>query len=415
MLREVSARGAHPDTVLLSPNASPNPKAADSSLAAGDAAHDDGDELSLVDLLLQASETIREERARADALENENTVLRAQLDCVRAAYHRTAAQRHTSSNPAATDELFTYVERHLVAANGEKATAAPLRAASGSSSEPPQRQRSTSTTTGTTTTTRASSSSAARAASRGSVTAATQSYRRGWEAVAATATVGKAAAMPSPRCVHQDPAEHVATTASSTAAVCPLERSKANEGERDDTADGLRCDGETASCSPTAQAMACRLRRALAPRPAGAVVGDIIHTMVTALQKDVQAKLTDQYASAPLRRLRGFAMVRLRPCVYRLLYGVPAEVKAAARSPSTAGSASLRRSLSPPSATPYRHHYLLYHTTHESPQAASPSNLHAVVVHLTIDSGTLRVMRGGGHVNFVEYLERLLHVQITNG
>ena len=365
MLNEMKELGAHLDTVLLSPDASPDPKLAEAQ-SLDEAAADK--ELSLVDLLLEASEAIRAERARADALASENAALRAQLDSVKAAYHRAAAQRQSATTTTdMPDDVFAYVGRGI--------------AHDDDGSEPPPRQRSS---TATTTATRSSAASAGRPPSRGYVTVTAQSYSKGWEAAVSTS--------PSPSGGHQG---LTALPAHPAAQV----DDKESEQPRN-----------AAVPNSSMQAMACRLRRALAPRPAEAVVGDIIHTMVEALQRDVQAILEAQYAAAPATRLRGFALVRMRPCTYQLLYGPPADVKSMARGVGAALGASLRRSTSPPTATPYRHHYLLYQTT--KGQQSIPSRVHAMVVHLTIDSGELRVVRGGGHIDFFEYLERLLHVKI---
>lgn len=394
--------------VLLSPDASPDPKPTPAPL----------EDLPLVDLLVQASDTIRAERARADALEEECAALRARLDGVCAAYHRTAAQR-LSSGQTASDELFTYVSQTII--HNKAGT-----------SQPRQRSSSNDGSGGSHVPT-TPSSSVGRAPSRGSVTAATQSYRRGWEAVAAASSTSRDA---TPTATAAAEEEKTTTRNTAAAAVASQTPSK-TRNEHIDAAETSNTNvtaaptTTAAAASPTVQAMAARIRRALAPRPAEAVVGDIIHSMVHGLQRDVQAALEEHQTNAaaaagavagapPLRRLRGFAMVRVRPCVYQLLIGPPAEVRVMARQRGgSANAAAQRRSASPPTTTPYRNDYLLYHTSTPGGAAvkdtatAVQARVHSIVVHLTIDSGSLSVIRGGGHVDFIEYLERLLRISLT--
>lgn len=403
-----SGAAADGDVVLLSPDASPDPRPTTRDTDTSSSA---AVELPLVELLLQASQTIREERARADALEGENGVLRARLDGVCAAYHRAAAQ-HLSHGVTANDDLFTYVAHAIV--HGTSASGVPPRQSSSSS-------RAASA---------ADSSSVGRAPSRGSVTVATQSYRRGWEAVAATSG---ATPSPSPSTAREaiPAAAATAVDGNNAAYLAPAAGSPPPPvpGAAHHAPTATNTSATASAVSPAVQAMAARLRRALAPRPAESMMGDIIHSMVHSLQRDVQTALetpapATAAAAGPPRRLRGFAMVRLRPCVYQLLTGPPAEVRLTAR-PSTHGGGGrppARRSASPPTATPYQHDYLLYRTSPSTTAAsglggkdgaATQGRVRAVVVHLTIDSGALRVARGGGHVDFIEYLERLLHINLT--
>ncbi|KPA73178.1 hypothetical protein ABB37_10078 [Leptomonas pyrrhocoris] len=390
---------AHLSTVVLSPDASPGGEAAEAHVTPTPA---DDEELSLVDLLLRASETIRAERARADAVEYENGILRAQLDGVRAAYHRATAQHGIS------DELLRYVERYVVPE--EVGTRSP-RAASGN--EPPPRHRSCSKTA-VAAHAGSSASSVARAPSRASVTATTQSYRKGWEATAAASPPVEAETgrEPTPASFSRP---RQAPTAAADVADSP-ETSPRTLPLHDDSKEN-RQQQRGSQPSISVQTMACRLRRALAPRPTETVVDDIIHSMVTALQRDVQAKLEDQCVSAPPSRLRGFALVRVRPCVYRILSGPPAEVKAIARSRGADGTAALRSSTSPLTAFPFRLNYLPHqasrgHQKTLSSLAETQPQVRSVVVHLAVDSGALRVVRGGGHVDFVEFLERFLRIKL---
>lgn len=364
------ATGAGDATVLLSPDASPAPK------APAPAAEDAAEAQPLVDLLTRASDTIRAERARADALEAENARLRAQLDGVRLAFHRAEAQRpHRSSRgagPAARassqdddDPLIAYVRDELGCRAGT--------VAGNTGTEKSQHRRSHRGSSA------AGSAAASRAPSRGSVSAAGETEAEEREAV------------------RQAPAEeHVNPRHSGS---------------------GLRSPRlDDAEESPV-HAMACRLRRALAPRPSEAVLADVVHTMVGALQHDVQARLR-QYepphrpavprAAPPLAR--GFAMVRVRPCVYRLLLGPPAEVSRIAAGLQS-GSGSAHGPAQHPAAAPYRHHFLLYGAAGDGSTTRAPK-VSETVLHLTIDSGALRVARGGGHVDLIEYLERRLHLQL---
>ncbi|KPI84645.1 hypothetical protein ABL78_6286 [Leptomonas seymouri] len=406
---EVYGPPVHASTVLLSPNASPDPKAADSHVPP---AMTDDEAHSLARLLLQASDTIRAERARADAMEYRSSVLDARLDGVRAAYHRATAQRRlpyqsVAKQQDASDELFRYIKKHIIQ---EETTASPRVA---SRDEHPPLQRSSSRTTPTT---HAGSSSVSvrRVHSRGSVTATTQSYRKGWKAIAATSLPAEASTEEwptpaSPLTTHQDPtAAKPATLLQPSGSTPSIERESIERPPQQ----------RSTPSRSSVQAMACRLRRAIAQRPAEMVMGDIIHTMVTALQRDAQAKLEEQYLASPASPLRGFALVQIRPCVYQVITGPPADVKAISHRPTKGNATALQGGTSPPTVTHHRNHYLLYNTTRETQQRnSSPATLrsraHTAVVHLTVHSGTLCIMRGGGNVDFVEYLERLLHIHLA--
>lgn len=111
-----------------------------------------------------------------------------------------------------------------------------------------------------------------------------------------------------------------------------------------------------AAYAPDAQAaaMATRLRRALAPPPTRQQLGGVVDAMVAELQRDLRRRQReDPREGAPL-------LHRLGSCTYRLTWGQ-------------------RR---------------------------------ARVVHLTIDSGALCVVVGGGHVNFLEYMDRLVPLAV---
>ncbi|ORC85462.1 putative protein kinase [Trypanosoma theileri] len=96
--------------------------------------------------------------------------------------------------------------------------------------------------------------------------------------------------------------------------------------------------------------MITRLRRALAPPPTKEQLGEVIHAMVQEIVRDTRRRGLDLY------------MKRQAPCVYQCTFG--------------------------------------------NDNTQKGKGVAARVVHLSIDSGRLTVKMGGGHVNFLDYLER---------
>ncbi|SCU64943.1 uncharacterized protein TEOVI_000764600 [Trypanosoma equiperdum] len=96
--------------------------------------------------------------------------------------------------------------------------------------------------------------------------------------------------------------------------------------------------------------MIAHLRRAMAPLPAKEQIGEVIHAMVQEILREARQRGT------------GLKMKRQKPCVYECTYSPKRERKI--------GCTVTR------------------------------------VVHLSIDSGRLTVKVGGGHVNFLDFLER---------
>ncbi|CAJ1016375.1 hypothetical protein Q4I30_000929 [Leishmania utingensis] len=427
-----SNEGAQP---LPGSTTTPSPPGAPLGVRAGEAADHKSaqktEALPLADLLIRASDAIRSERGRADSMEKENNKLRAQLEGVRSAYQSVATQRAqrssqtlasvTTYNKAVEDTLFAYGRDQLIGPddnytsgnNGGNCTTK-----SNSRTRPRQSQWSSSAATSSV------ASVAARTPPRGSITPWAQSWTKGWDAQ-----------ITPPEPAPQRTAEHNASTAAkkcvqrvySSAAL----RHRALKTGNDHLTSSLTGDG---SCKGQGSAalegynnadesrthwMARRLLRALAPRPTDSTVGDIVHTMVTALQQDVQAELDrPRECSNPVqRRPRGFALVRLQPCVYRLLVGPPAEVKAKAHAARVHNSGACPTTARLPSAAPYRDHFLLYSTNQGTPTASRTCHSHVTntVIRLTIDTGTLRVLRGGGHIDFIDYLEHHLHIKLYNG
>ncbi|CAC9440564.1 conserved hypothetical protein [Leishmania infantum JPCM5] len=419
------ARPLHDGTVLISPDASPNL----TRRAMNHHSAENTEAPPLVDLLMSASETIREERGRADSLEKENAKLQAQLDGVRLAYQLVATQRAqrnsqalgrvTALDKAGEDMLFAYVRDRLIGRDihpsSEHEKCSCTRESS-SRARLGQRQRRSNAAAPPV------ASAAARVPSRNFITAATRSCtKRGNAGITPPESVSPKTAEPHISVATEAREEHgYLPTALRN---CDLKSAKGHRatsltggGSRKGEGNAEMVEGGSDTEESPTHWMARRLLRALAPRPTDSVVGDIVHTMVTALQQDVQAELSrpsDGRHAAP-NRMRGFALVRLKPCVYRLLVGPPAEVKAmecAARSSNRSARQTAPRL---PSAALHRDHFLLYSRNPETNTAARPcsSKITNTVIHLTIDTGTLRVVRGGGHIDFIDYLERRLQVKL---
>ncbi|KAG5486529.1 hypothetical protein CUR178_07896 [Leishmania enriettii] len=373
--------------------------------------------LRMVNMLTRASDTIRAERGRADALEKENTALRARLDGVRLAYQLTATQRARRESQALRgmaapnmdedDTLFAYVRNRLIG-SGEHPSSehegARCTDEGAPRTFPLQQQRPRSSDAAP----KATVEATARSRSRDSVTASKQRCRKGW-----------VADITPPKSASPKPREHHASAAQEAhAGKDNLNSCLTGAGSREgQTTAVLEEDDKGADASP-GHWMACRLFRALAPRPTDCAVGDIVHTMVTALQHDVQTELNRPRdgADPTLSRIRGFALVRLRPCVYRLFVGSPAEVRAMERAARRRSSDTAQTASRFPPAALYRSHFLLYSPGKDNQAAAHvyPSRVTTSVIHLTIDAGTLRIVRGGGHIDFIDYLERRLRVKLFN-
>ncbi|GET85618.1 hypothetical protein, conserved [Leishmania tarentolae] len=407
-------KGTHPmydDTVLVSPNASPNLQRA---RAMDHCSAKTTEAPPLADLLTRASEAIRDERWRADLLEKENSKLHAQLDGVRMAY-QLAATRQARQSPqtsgtvtalckAENGALFAYVRDQLI--GPDKHRSSNHEDCSGKC-ESISRTRLGGRQLRSNIATSSLASTAARDPSRGVITAL--------ESASPKKTVPHTSVTREARGAHG----HMPATLQSR----PLNPEKEHAATSLPGGGGHKGDGHaqvTEGNSDGADSpmhwMARRLLRALAPRPTNGVVGDIVHTMVTALQQDVQAELNrprEGGKPAP-SRTRGFALVRLRPCVYRLLVGSPTEVKAAERAARSTNRST--RPLAPrlPSVALHHNEFLLYstHTETSIPARPRPSTLTDTVLYLTIDTGTLRVARGGGHVDFIDYLERRLQIKL---
>ncbi|KAG5487789.1 hypothetical protein LSCM4_07467 [Leishmania orientalis] len=394
---------------------------------------EDKGSLRMVDMLMRASDTIRAERGRADALEKENTALRAHLDGVRLAYQLTATQRARRDSQAVRgmaapnkdddDTLFAYVRDRLIG-SGEHPSSGHEGARCADEGIPRtfplQQQRPHSSDAAP----KATVEEAARSRSRDSITASKQRCRKGW---IAGITPPKSAS-PKTREHHASAAQEARAEqvySSGTLRHCNLNAGKDNlnscltgAGSREvQTTAVLEEDDKGADASP-GHWMACRLLRALAPRPTDCAVGDIVHTMVTALQHDVQTELNRPRDGADTTpsRIRDFALVRLRPCVYRLFVGSPTEVRAMERAARRRSSDTAQTASRFPSAALYRSHFLLYSPGKDSHAAAHvcPSQVTTSVIRLTIDAGTLRIVRGGGHIDFIDYLERRLRVKLFN-
>ncbi|KEG13433.1 putative protein kinase [Trypanosoma grayi] len=128
-------------------------------------------------------------------------------------------------------------------------------------------------------------------------------------------------------------------------AVAPRSRSKHVAAE-----DLWRAGASCGSGTEYSVAMITRLRRAMAPPPTKEQLGEVIHAMVQEIVRDTR------------RRGINLQMTRQSPCVYHFGYrGIHAR----------RGKSAATR-----------------------------------VVHLSIDSGQLTVKVGGGHENFLDYLER---------
>lgn len=417
--KKKSAQPLHDGTVLISPNASPNLTTRPTDHRSAE----NTESPSLADLLMRASETIREERGRADSLARENAKLQAQLDSVRLAYQLAATQRAqrnsqtlgrvTALDKASDDTQFAYVRDRLIGSDKHPSSeheGCSYTRGSSSRSRLGQRQRRSNAPASSV------ASAAARVPSRGSITAATRSRRRSWD-------VG----ITPPESVPQKTAEQHISPATeareengylpTTLRSCDLKSAKdhlttslTGGGSREDQGCAEMVEGSSDTEESPTYWMARRLLRALAPRPTDSVVGDIVHTMVTALQQDVQAELdrSSEGRNPAPSRMRGFALVRLQPCVYRLLVGPPAEVKAMERAARGSNRGARQTASRLPSAALHRDHFLLYSSNPENSTAAHPcpSKVTNTVIHLTIDTGTLRVVRGGGHMDFIDYLER---------
>ncbi|AYU75790.1 hypothetical protein, conserved [Leishmania donovani] len=419
------ARPLHDGTVLISPDASPNL----TRRATNHHSAENTEAPPLVDLLMSASKTIREERGRADSLEKENAKLQAQLDGVRLAYQLVATQRAqrnsqalgrvTALDKAGEDMLFAYVRDRLIGRDihpsSEHEKCSCTRESS-SRARLGQRQRRSNAAAPPV------ASAAARVPSRNFITAATRSCtKRGKAGITPPESVSSKTAEPHISVATEAREEHgylptALRNCDLKSAKDHLATSLTGGGSRKGEGNAEMVEGGSDTEESPTHWMARRLLRALAPRPTDSVVGDIVHTMVTALQQDVQAELSrpsDGRHAAP-NRMRGFALVRLKPCVYRLLVGPPAEVKAmecAARSSNRSARQTAPRL---PSAALHRDHFLLYSRNPETNTAARPcsSKITNTVIHLTIDTGTLRVVRGGGHIDFIDYLERRLQVKL---
>ncbi|CAG9567666.1 conserved hypothetical protein [Leishmania major strain Friedlin] len=419
------ARPLHDGTVLISPDASPNL----TRRATNHYSAENTEAPPLVDLLMRASETIREERGRADSLEKENAKLQAQLDGVRLAYQLVATQRAqrnsqtlgrvTALDKAGDDTLFAYVRDRLIGTDRHPSSeheGCSCTRESSSRARLGQRQRRSNAAAPPV------ASAAARAPSHGSITAATRSCtKRGYAGITPPESVLPKTAEPhiSVATEAHDKHGYLPTTLRN----CDLKSAKdhlatslTGDGSRKGEEDAEMVEGGSNTEESPTHWMARRLLRALAPRPTDSVVGDIVHTMVTALQKDVQAELSrpsDGGHAAP-SRMRGFALVRLQPCVYRLLVGPPAEVKAMERA-ARGGNRSARQTTPRlPSAALHRDHFLLYSGNPEPNTATHPCppTTTNTVLHLTLDTGALRVVRGGGHVDLIDYLERRLQTKL---
>lgn len=192
-------------------------------------------------------------------------------------------------------------------------------------------------------------------------------------------------------------------------------------------------------------AMVNRLRRALAPAPTREQIGDVVDAMVSVLQSELRQRLAKQQRQSTVcgggggigSASRTFALVKRAPCAYRLFLGSPSAVQDAVREcRSGAMAASERPKTARPAALSKG--VLLYDTTPSASttrafatrggwglseggagggaavgSAAVPtSSVQECTVHFTIDSGRLCVMGGGGHVDFLEYLERRLHQKL---
>ncbi|KAG5511618.1 hypothetical protein JKF63_07214 [Porcisia hertigi] len=416
--REQSPLDHH--TVLISPDASPSTK---TTAKTNDLCDKNTEAVPLVDLLMQASDTIRRERERAATLEQENVKLRAQLDGVRRAYRLVATQRALRSSQALEDvaalstadedKLFAYVREQLMGSleySSSKPEGRSCTSKSTNKTRPRQPQRTSS------------------AAVSPMVLAAARAQPSSSRAAARSRTKRNVSTPPPPdsrteRATEQHPSVPAKTRAEHGNSYSTLQHGNLKDGVSSrNIPEGRRGGGgtsaevgsiDTKECPM--HSMACRLLRALAPRPTHAILGDIVHTMVIALQRDVQARLNtvQEKTADSSSAMRSLAMVRLQPCVYRLIIGPPAEVKTMERA-ARRGDRDGARSWSPKRHTTvlHRDHFIIYGTGQKDTNAAPTCHPHVIntVVHLTLDGGTLRVIRGGGHVDFLDYVQRHLRI-----
>eukprot|EP00796_Vickermania_ingenoplastis_P010666 gene10666-7411_t len=149
--------------------------------------------------------------------------------------------------------------------------------------------------------------------------------------------------------------------------------------------------------------MIARLRRAMAPPPSKAQVSDVVDAMVGELRKEIDQKLADHTLRWPPVQQRDdlrsiyhlypwtIQVEKEGPCAYRFLYGPEAQVRSVLEGRRKCPGASIDA--------------LLSRCVSEKDQRNSRLRVKHFLVNLTIDSGSLNVVCGGGHVN-------LLHLDI---
>lgn len=158
--------------------------------------------------------------------------------------------------------------------------------------------------------------------------------------------------------------------------------------------------------------MMARLRRAIAPPPSRSQVSDVVEAMVGELRKEIHRKLDDGTLKWPPAEKRAdpnsvyhfipwtIHIEREAVCAYRFLIGpeenVRALVEARRRMPETSIETLVLRS----------------QQERERKGRGVKMDARHFLVNLTIDSGHLSVVSGGGHVNLLEFLERKIQLRL---
>lgn len=158
--------------------------------------------------------------------------------------------------------------------------------------------------------------------------------------------------------------------------------------------------------------MMARLRRAIAPPPSKSQMSDVVDAMVCELRKEINGKLeTGTLRWPPAMKKEEVTSVfhyvpwtihieREGACAYRFLMGPEENVRSLVEAKRKMNGTSIET--------------LLYRNQLDREMGRKVDNMEAkhFLVNLTIDSGNLSVVSGGGHVNLLEYLERKIHLQL---
>ncbi|CCW63780.1 unnamed protein product [Phytomonas sp. EM1] len=166
----------------------------------------------------------------------------------------------------------------------------------------------------------------------------------------------------------------------------------------------LQKDACAVTTADVASIAATRLRRALVPAPNKQQLGEVVDVMVRALHKDLKQKVSSRESQLPLKVSTTASKLhfhRLKACMYLFeLTCSNTTFESLPCSGSTYGRTRERDSVSV---------YLYPSNTNITKHTFPKTRKRQQVLNFAIHSDQLCILRGGGHVNALEYFERELH------